>query len=187
MNPNFATRELWDAFSKLKDAARSYIPPPSDLSVKPLMRAAIVFTAQLAIDATGSDRDETRALEQALLSRLETWQNKAGVMELRLMIYDLAYVIETLTRSARRYALLHPSPMEIQQIMEVLPRDLAIAAVAFTIQLAIDEAGQGANHRASPGGEAHFQAGRAHRASPGGEAHFQAGRALEVQRRPPVR
>ena len=29
--------------------------------------------------------------------------------------------------------------------MEVLPRDLAIAAVAFTIQLAIDEAGQGAN------------------------------------------
>lgn len=101
------------------------------------MGAAVAFTIQLAIDASGRDSDEAHALKRELLATLETWRNKDGAMKLRLMVYDLEYVIGALTQAAHRYT--HVSPTKI------LPRRLAIAAVAFSIQLAIDEAGREAS------------------------------------------
>ena len=146
MNPNFTAPNLWNTFGALRAAACDYAPPPSDSSVGPLMRAAVAFTTQLAIDAAGRDGDEAHALERELLSTLETWRNKDGAMELRLMIYDLECVIGALTQAAHRYTLLLASPTEIlKQVMEILPRNLAVAAVAFTIQLAIDDAGREAS------------------------------------------
>jgi hypothetical protein len=53
-------------------------------------------------------------------------------------------VLEALMRTAQRYALLPPSPTEAmwKQVVEIRLKNLAVAAVAFTIQLAIDEAGR---------------------------------------------
>ena len=134
MNQNFTTPDLWNTFDALRSAACYYTPPPSDPSVGPLMGAAVAFTIQLAIDASGRDPDEAHALERELLTTLETWQNKDGAMELRLMVYDLECVIGALIQAAHRYADVSPT--------KILPRSLAIAAVAFSIQLAIDEAGR---------------------------------------------
>jgi len=143
MNPNFTTAELWNTFTALKDAACCYTPPPTNLSVEPLMRAAVTFTTQLAIDAAGHNGDETHALEQELLSTLETWRNKDDAMELRLMIYDLECAIGALIQAALRYTLRRSCKQEIlKQVVEILPKGLAVAAVAFTIQLAIDAAGR---------------------------------------------
>lgn len=49
---------------------------------------------------------------------------------LHVMTYDIECVITAQTRAAHCYALL--------QVMEIFPSKLAVATVAFTIQLAID-------------------------------------------------
>ena len=57
-------------------------------------------------------------------------------MKFLLMTHDLTCVLGDLVRAASHYPRGKPSTLA-----EALPRDLAVAAIAFTIQLAIDEAG----------------------------------------------
>jgi len=50
------------------------------------------------------------------------------------------------SNATQRYALLlAPPPEFLKYALEILPRNLTVAAVAFTIQLAIDEAGREAS------------------------------------------
>lgn len=130
----FTTSDLWSAFSTLTRAARCYMP--SGPSIARLMDASITFTFQLAIDAAARNPVKTRDMERKLLSKLETWR----AMKMLMMTHDVACVVETLERAARRYALPGPSsePM-VKYVTEILPRNLTIAAVAFTMQLAIEE------------------------------------------------
>ena len=55
-------------------------------------------------------------------------------MKFLLMTHDLTCVLGELARAAANY------PRGKLSALPPLPRDLAVAAVAFTIQLAIDEA-----------------------------------------------
>ena len=56
-------------------------------------------------------------------------------MKLMLMTHDLTCVLGDLARAASHYPRGKPSTLPM------LPRDLAVAAVAFTIQLAIEQEG----------------------------------------------
>ena len=56
-------------------------------------------------------------------------------MKFMLMTHDLTCVLGELARAASHY------PRGRLSALPPLPRDLAVAAVAFTIQLAIDEGG----------------------------------------------
>jgi hypothetical protein len=107
------------------------------------MGAAVAFTTQLAIDAAGRDRDEAHTLERELLSTLETWRDEDGTLKLHLMVHDLECVIGALSQAAHRYTLRESCKHEfLKQAVEIIPRELTVAAIAFTIQLAIEEAGR---------------------------------------------
>jgi hypothetical protein len=114
------------------------------------MEAAVAFTTQLALAsplfaATERDQAEARTLERDLISKLKTWRDDEGVMKLRLMTYDVECVVRDLARAAQRYAFppsVSPESAAKPATAMILPRnwtDLTIAAVAFTIQLAIEE------------------------------------------------
>lgn len=108
------------------------------------MDAAVRFTSQLAIEAGEEERDlgHARDLEGTLIAKLATWVDDAvddGEVPLRLWPHDMSCVIEALARAAHHYA--HPCPTSglVKYVMETLPRNLTVAAVAFTIQLVLEE------------------------------------------------
>jgi hypothetical protein len=141
----FTSADLWRSFNELTSAAQK----PSALQ---LMEAAVAFTTQLALAsplfaATERDQAEARALERDLIAKLETWRDDEGVMKLCFMTYDVECVVRDLARAAQHYAfppqVSSESAVKIATTM-ILPRDLTIAAVAFTIQLTIEDAGRDA-------------------------------------------
>lgn len=116
------------------------------VGVLKLMEAAVRFTAQLAIEAGEEERDlgPARDLEGTLIAKLATWvvdDDDDGEVPLRLWTHDMSCVIEALARAAHHYA--HPRPKSaaggVKYVMETLPRNLTVAAVAFTIQLVLEE------------------------------------------------
>jgi hypothetical protein len=146
------------AFNALTAAARGIVPSQPLSST--LLEAAVKFTIQFAIAAAQRDQDKARrtfglvagrqagapseqpqpALERELLAELATWRDKEGAPTLRLWTHDISCVLEALDRAARRYA--YPSQVSadmLKQTVEALPRHLTVAAVAFTVQLAIEE------------------------------------------------
>lgn len=145
----FTSAALGNAFNVLTRATRWYIPSQQRVGkvavgVPQLMDAAIRFSIQLAIDAAGRDQAPTRDLESTLIAKLATWVNDDGGLTMRLWTHDMACVLEDLTRAAYAYA--HPYPPSVgvaggvvKHVMETLPRNLTVAAVAFTIQLVLEE------------------------------------------------
>jgi hypothetical protein len=136
----FASSDLWRVFNGLTSAAQK------DDAIG-LMEAAVMFTTQLALAsalfaATARDQGEARALGRDLIAKLETWRDDEGAMRLRLMTYDVECVVRELARAAQRYACPPPvSPEAAAKIAAAmtLPKALTVAAVAFTIQLALEE------------------------------------------------
>ena len=144
----FTTDVLGTAFNDLTRAAHGYVPlqlrsgePAAGLPQ--LTEAAVRFTAQLAIEAGEEVRDlgHARDLEGTLIAKLATWVDDDGGALLRLCTHDMSCVIEALARAAHHYA--HPRPKSavggVKYVMETLPRNLTVAAVAFTIQLVLEE------------------------------------------------
>lgn len=147
----------FDTFNALTAAARDHVPPQPLSST--LLEAAVKFTIQLAIAAAQRDQDKARrtlglvagrqggsssaplqpehALERALIVKLATWRDEGGAPTLRLWTHDITCVLGALDRAARDYA--RPSLAAVKQSIEAIPRNLAVAAVAFTVQLAIEE------------------------------------------------
>ena len=135
-----ASASLWRAFNELTAAAQK-------ADALSLMEAAVMFTTQLALAsrlfaATERDQAEVRSLESDLISTLKTWRDDEGAMKLRLMTYDVECVVGDLARAAQRYACPQrsASDADIRHAVKSLPRSLTIAAVAFTIQLALEKA-----------------------------------------------
>ncbi len=152
-----------------KPSTRSVRPPGPEaplrimnaaVGIVQLLDAAVRFTVQLAVTVAERDQDKARrtldlvaaqqgssssaqrrplpALESELIAKLSTWDDKEGTLALRLSTHDIDCVIGELGRAARRYA----SPQQdtsLMHVVEILPRNLTVAAVAFTIQLAIEE------------------------------------------------
>jgi hypothetical protein len=137
------TNDLWEALEALKSAAYRYTPSNETGVPKHLIEAAVAFTIQLAIEA-GRSSDEAHELERAVISKLGTWHDEWGAMTLRLvMTHDMSCVLSDLARAARRYALPQLVASEsaaIRVAQRIVPRDLTVAAVAFTIQLGIEDA-----------------------------------------------
>lgn len=144
----FTVESLGNAFNELTKAARGYVPShlrsgEPGAGLPQLMDAAVRFTAQLAIEAGEEERDlgHTRDLEGTLIAKLATWVDADGEVTLRLWTHDMNCVIGGLTLAAYHYAHPHPSSVKgvVKYVMETLPRNLTIAAVAFTIQLVLEE------------------------------------------------
>jgi hypothetical protein len=138
----FSASSLGNAFNELTTSARGYVPSQlrsGELAVGmvPLMNAAIRFTSQLVIELLeyAPPKDHVRDLESTLIAKLATWIDEAGTMSLRT--HDMICVIGDLTRAAHHYA--YPNAASVKHVMETLPRNLTIATVAFTIQLALEE------------------------------------------------
>jgi hypothetical protein len=156
-----------DAFNALTAAARG-CEPTQMLSEAfkvggiQLLEAAVRFTIQFAIAAAERDLDKarrtwdlvtgrqaapskplrpSRVLEDELLGKLTTWRDEEGALVPRLWTHDISCVIGALVQAARNYA--YPRQLSsgaaVLHAVETLPRNLAVAAVAFTIQLAIEE------------------------------------------------
>lgn len=139
----FTNAGLGNVFNALTKAARDYVSP-QDTGLPQLMEAAVRFTVELAIEApvvalrrSGHPHD----LESMLIAKLATWVDEDGAVTLRLWTHDMSCVIGALAQAAHHYA--HPqSPSAggvVKYVMETLPRNLTIAAVAFTIQLVLEE------------------------------------------------
>ena len=136
----FSSTDLWRVFNELTRAAQKE-------DALQLMEAAVAFTTRFALAtplfaATDRDQAEVRALERELISKLKTWRDDEGSMKLCLMSYDVECVVCALARAAQRYAF--PPQVSSESAVKLatemsLPRNLTIAAVAFTIQLAIEE------------------------------------------------
>ena len=122
---------MGNAFNDLTRAARGYVP-----SQLRLMDAAVRFTIQLAIDAAERDQGHARDLERTLIAKLSTWIDTDGEVTLRLWTHDMCCVIGALTRAAYHYA--HPKGV-VKHVMKTLSKNLTVAAVAFTIQLVLEE------------------------------------------------
>jgi hypothetical protein len=144
----FTVESLGNAFNELTKTARGYVPShlrsgEPGAGLPQLMDAAVRFTAQLAIEAgeEAHDLGDAHDLEGTLIAKLATWVDKEGEVTLRLWTHDMSCVIEGLTRAAHRYAHPHPPLVTgvVKYVMETLPRNLTIAAVAFTIQLVLEE------------------------------------------------
>lgn len=150
----FASAKLWDVFNVLTGAARSYAPPrlrdpdvsdggprvKAAVGIPQLAEAAVGFAIQLAVDAGKLDEDKAAQLARRLATALSTWSDKDGALALVLWTHDMSCVIEELSRAALRYA--RPSEAAVGSVkilVEGLLRALAVAAVAFTTQLAIEE------------------------------------------------
>ena len=146
----FTPDDLGTAFNDLTRAARGYVPSQlrsgeTAVGVLKLMEAAVRFTAQLAIEAGEEERDlgPVRDLEGTLIAKLATWvvDDDDGEVPLRLWTHDMSCVIGELARAAHHYA--HPRSSSsvgvVKYVMETLPRNLTVAAVAFTIQLVLEE------------------------------------------------
>ena len=137
----FSATSLGNAFNELTTSARGYVPSQlrsGELAVgmTPLMNAAIRFTSQLVIELLeyAPPKGYVQDLESVLIAKLATWIDE-GAMSLRT--HDMICVIGELTRAAHNYA--HPNAASVKHVMETLPRSLTIAAVTFTIQLALEE------------------------------------------------
>jgi hypothetical protein len=138
------TDKLWDTFAALTRAARGYVP--ADLHAKEpaigfgqFVDAAVRFTVQLAIDAAEYDQVQAHDLESALIIKLASWIDEEGARALRLWTHDMSCVIGALTHAAHHFAYPRPGKDVVQYVLEIRPRNLAVAAVAFTIQLALEE------------------------------------------------
>lgn len=148
----FSSTKLWDSFNALTHAARCYAPPQlrasgteprvkAALNVSQLVEAAVGFTIQLAIDAAKLDDDEASRLVRSLTAKLSTWGGEGAARTLVLWTHDMNCVLGELSRAAQRYA----TPPQVaagtvKSLVENLLRTLTVAAVAFTTQLAIEEA-----------------------------------------------
>ncbi len=140
----FTHAGLGTVFNELTKAARGYVSP-QDTGLPQLMEAAVRFTVELAIEAPvvalRRSEDHPHDLESLLIAKLATWVDEDGAVTLRLWTHDMSCVIGSLALAAHRYA--HPQPASVsgvvKYVMETLPRNLAIAAVAFTIQLVLEE------------------------------------------------
>lgn len=140
----FTNARLGNVFNALTNAARGYVSP-HDTDLSQLMEAAVRFTVELAIEAPvvalrrreGHPND----LESLLIAKLASWVDEDGTVTLRLWTHDMSCVIGALAQAAHRYT--HPQPPStggvVKYVMETLPRNLTIAAVAFTIQLVLEE------------------------------------------------
>lgn len=145
----FSSAVLSNAFRVLTAASR----------ISQRMEAAVRFSIQLAIAVAIRDQakvhrtrdlmagrrpSETqheeprflRILEAELFAQLSTWCDEEGALALRLQIHDMTCVLGELEHAAQLYAR-HVVDM---RSVEVWQRRLAVAAVAFTIQLAIEKA-----------------------------------------------
>jgi hypothetical protein len=138
--------------------------PLKAAGVVQLLEAAVRFTIRLAIAAAERDQDKARrtwdlvtgqqsssslgehlqpacALEDELLAKLAMWRDEEGILTLPLWTHDICCVIGALKQAALRYA--YPQPLSsdaaVKHAVEVLPRNLTVAAVAFTVQLALEE------------------------------------------------
>lgn len=155
----FSSTRLWSAFQGLAGAARNYAPSQQraaalrtglleiDVSLPPLMGAAVSFMLQLSIDALARDQVEAQGLEQALLAKLSTWVDEEGALVLRPWTHDMHCVLGALEQAAYRYT--RPAVFaEALKSFEELSRPLAVAAVAFAIQLMLEETSSdpGATH-----------------------------------------
>lgn len=102
------------------------------------MNAAISFMIQLSIGALARDQAEARGLERGLLDKLSTWCDEEGVLLLRPWTHDMHCVLGALEQAAQRYA--QPAKFSVAlKSFEGLSRSLAVAAVAFSIQLMLEE------------------------------------------------
>lgn len=144
----FTAMDLWKAFNDLTRAARGYVPSQlrsggTGAGLSQLMGAAVRFTAQLAIEAGEEEHDmgHARDLEGTLIAKLATWFDEDGEVTLRLWTHDMNCVIDGLTRAAQHYAHPHPPSVKdvVKYVMETILRNLTVAAVAFTIQLVLEE------------------------------------------------
>lgn len=136
------THDLWTALGELKSAAHRYTPSNETGVPKYLIDAAVAFTLQLAIEAERTP-GEAHELKLAVSSKLALWHDAEGFMKLLSMSYDMACVLSGLASAARRYALpqLVSSESAATRVSRmIVPRDLTVAAVAFTLQLVIEEA-----------------------------------------------
>jgi hypothetical protein len=108
------------------------------IGVPQLMEAAVRFTILAAIDVAKRDQVKSHALEGELISKLATWGTTEDVLMSRLWTHDMSCVLGELECAALRYS--HPSAADkMKHVLETFPRNLAVAAVAFTVQLAIEE------------------------------------------------
>ena len=139
----FTAMHLGDAFNELTRAARGYVPSrlrsgEPAAGIPQIVNAAVRFTCQLAIEVEHAPpQSHVRDLESMLIVKLATWTDEAGEMTLGLWTHDMSCVVGELMAAAYYYA--HPHPASVKYVMETLPRNLTIAAVAFTIQLALEE------------------------------------------------
>lgn len=150
----FASVKLWNAFSTLTSVSRSYVPPRTVRDVRGLLDrveaavglpqladAAVGFTIQLALDEGKLDDGKAAVLARALTDKLSTWRGEDGALRLVLWTHDMSCVIDGLSRAAQRYALPPQAAAgTLKSFVEGLLRDLAVAAVAFTMQLEIEDA-----------------------------------------------
>ena len=140
----FTVARIGDAFNELTRAAREYVPSQLRSGGEPaagipqLVNAAVRFTCQLAIEVEHAPPEgHVRDLESALIAKLATWVSESGEMTLRLWTHDMSGAFGALMGAAYYYA--HPHSASVKYVIETLPRNLTIAAVAFTIQLALEE------------------------------------------------
>jgi len=142
----FSSSKLWGAFCALTRAAQFHVPPQmvrrgqessagSASGILALAEAAVRFTIQFSVEVAVIDAAAAANLECSMIAELSGWSDERGDFLLRLWTHDLCCAIDALSMAARRHAL--PRDARVEDV-EDRWKSLAIAAVAFVIQLAIE-------------------------------------------------